>query len=219
MSQEVRRGPAHAAGTGRSSHRSQSEAPEKARGLTGLAAGAGPWTPDGQQGLELCPGVGWASPLRTWKAVVLDVGQEDPGVVWALGEPPAGSAPQEIPGGWALAFRMSGPGVPTVPWLQGLRLGHGLQARTPASPGSLFWSILASQISAAEVTRLKPALNQAVPARKPSRLPHCPETEAVFSEGPVGHEPALSLPGGTSWTRASHPLWSAPRPLQAWPSC
>ena len=136
-----------------------------------------------------------------------------------LGGAPRGLGSPGNPGGWALAFRMSGPGVPTVPWLQGPRLGHGLQARAPASPGSLFWSILASQTSAAEVTRLKPALNQAVPTQKPSRLPHCPETEAVFSECPLGHEPALSLPGGTSWTRASHPLWSAPRPLQAWPSC
>ena len=136
-----------------------------------------------------------------------------------LGGAPRGLGSPGNPGGWALAFRMSGPGVPTVPWLQGPRLGHGLQARAPASPGSLFWSILASQTSAAEVTRLKPALNQAVPTQKPSRLPHCPETEAVFSECPLGHEPALSLPGGTSWTRASQPLWSAPRPLQAWPSC
>ena len=31
--------------------------------------------------------------------MVLDVGQEDQGVVWALGERPVGSAPQAILGG------------------------------------------------------------------------------------------------------------------------
>lgn len=119
--------------------------PRSPRCLTGQAAGAELWTPDGQQGTRVA---GWG------QLGLPTEGMEGCGPGHGTGGPRSrahGGAPRGLcssgnPGRWALAFPTSGPALPTVPWLQGPRLGHGLQARTLASPGSLSWSILVSDL-------------------------------------------------------------------------
>ena len=142
--------------------------PRSPRGLTGQAAGAELWTPDGQQGTRVA---GWGQlglPTEGMEGCGPGHGTGGPRSHVGHGGALRGLCSPGNPGRGSLAFPTTGPGLPTVPWLQGPRLGHGLQARTLASPGSLSWSILVSQTSTAEVTWLKLALNQAVSAQRPS---------------------------------------------------
>lgn len=134
-------------------HRS-GERREKSRGLTGAGSRAGPGTPRWAAGAGVVPWGRLGLPSEDTEGRGPGCGTGGPRSPVGLGGAPRALLPGKS-GGWALAFPMSGPGGSHRTWLQGPRLGHGLQARTPASPGSLFWSILASQTSAAEVTRLK----------------------------------------------------------------
>lgn len=114
------------------------------------------------------------------------------------GERPVGSAPPHRlcspgnPGGWALAFPSSGPGLPTVPRLQGLRLGCELQARIPASH---------SQASAAEVNSAKTSSEPGCPCSDHHNHPTAQRQRLCSQRGLWGLGLALSLPGGTPWTR------------------